>query len=339
MTFIRRSLALPTLAVPLVATLLLVGCGSENGGSTVSAADEEAVTGEFHAIAPDAVADYVAEHQTRRAKLRFTLDGHEHELRFVGLDEDRNLLIAEFGEEDILLIGFDLEAEEPRPMLGVVEREGETIVREFTASDLELTPTDDIVYEGRLREIDGDAEVDVELVLNQSLLTHGTSTITVSGDEAVLEGDLGTGTYVQIRDMIASAPNVSRLIIRESTGSINDDINVHTGRLVREAGLATHVPANGNINSGAVDLFAAGLTRTVAPGGVLGVHSWCCHEDRTANELPRSDPAHGIQLTYFREMLGEKGERFYFFTLEAAPFDGIHPMTREEMRRHDLLTK
>ena len=114
---------------------------------------------------------------------------------------------------------------------------------------------------------------------------------------------------------------------------------MHTGRLVRAANLATHVPADGDINSGAVDLFTAGAARTAEPGAILGVHAWCCEGELSAGELPRGSRAHGAQLTYFREMLGPIGEDFYFFTLDAAPFDDIHPMTPDEMDRFGLLTR
>lgn len=166
----------------------------------------------------------------------------------------------------------------------------------------------------------------------------GTSTLVVSGTDALLNGDMGTATYTQIREMIAANPNVTRLVIQESSGSVNNDINVHTGRLIRAANLATYVRADGDINSGAVDLFTAGVTRTVEPGGVLGVHSWCCKDCVTGDNLPRNDTGHGTQLTYFREMLPVTGVDFYFYTLQAAQFDRMHRMTREEMTRYNVIT-
>ena len=59
-------------------------------------------------------------------------------------------------------------------------------------------------------------------------------------------------------------------------GSLDDTSNLIASRLVREAGLATHVPAEAEIASGAVDFFIAGRARTadVAGGARLGVHTW-----------------------------------------------------------------
>jgi hypothetical protein len=176
-------------------------------------------------------------------------------------------------------------------------------------------------------------------VFNESLITAGNSSLKVNGTEAMLSGTLGTSTYLQLQNMI-NTTNVNTLILSDVDGSVNDGINMHTGRLIRAAKLATLMPANGEAYSGGVDLFAAGSTRTFTDGGVLGVHSWCCEKGKDASELDKNDPAHGAQITYFREMLGvEKGPEFYFFTINAAPADGIHKMTRAEMAEYNLITQ
>ena len=124
-------------------------------------------------------------------------------------------------------------------------------------------------------------------------------------------------------------------------GSVNDEINVHTARLIREAGLTTWLPANGDISSGGVDMFAAGAERVFESGGYVGVHSWGAPgTDVVAAELPRDDPAHRSQLEYFSEMLGDTdGPEFYFYTLNAAPFEAIHRMTPEEIDAFGLTTR
>ena len=97
------------------------------------------------------------------------------------------------------------------------------------------------------------------------------------------------------------------------------------------------MPANGEAYSGGVDLYAAGYKRVYQPGGKLGVHSWCCVDGKDAGQLGRDHSAHGSQLTFVREMLGETlGPEFYFFTIEAAPIDGIHLMTQDEINKYFL---
>ncbi|MBL4684156.1 MAG: hypothetical protein JKY37_06180 [Nannocystaceae bacterium] len=138
--------------------------------------------------------------------------------------------------------------------------------------------------------------------------------------------------------MQADLPAVDTLLLLDISGSINDEINVETGRLVRDAGWTTRVPANGEIASGGVDLFCGGAVRQVEDGGRLGVHSWSDGEMDGA-DYPPEHRAHASQLSYFSEMLGKTlGPDFYWFTLEAAPADGIHWMTDAELEQFQLVT-
>lgn len=334
----------------LVSVLIVGGCSSndddtssttgsqsassQGSGTTVSGttAGDLPVSGEFHAIQPVDVDTYVTSFQTQRSRVALLLDGVQHELSFIDLDIESKSLIAGYGT-NLVQIGFDIENEESLQSVVIVEIKDGVVARQFSNNSLSLqeTPTEDIVYSGTLRDEATDRELEIMLTINEALITGGNSALTVSGTDAFLNGELGTQTYVQMRDMIAANPAVTRLVIQKSSGSVNDDINMHTGRLIRGATLATHVPADGDINSGAVDLFVAGVTRTVENGGVLGVHSWCCENGVAADELSKDDAAHGPQLTYFREMLGDAGEEAYFFTLEAAPSDDIHQLLRQEM--------
>ena len=312
---------------------------TSGSGTDTDSTDFDAVTGEFHLIQPGEVDAYVAAYESQRSRVAFTFDGTEHPLTFEDIDTENNQLFVGY-ENYLLVIGFDFESDTPLPSLAQFQLDGEEIANQWTGADLSISSAgEDIVYSGRLTENLTNEEFDVTLVINESLIGGGSSSLTVNGTDATLNGDLGTSTYAQIRNLIAEHPEVTRLVLEEISGSVNDAINVHTGRLVRAAGIATHVPSHGDVNSGGVDLFAAGATRSVDEGGILGVHSWCCKDGVTADKLPTSDPAHGTQLTYYREMLDEQGESFYFFTLTAAPFDGIHPMTREEMKRFGLISE
>ncbi len=168
------------------------------------------------------------------------------------------------------------------------------------------------------------------------IIGAGTSTFRLEGDVAFLNGELGSGTYRQVSYLIEHCPEIGTIVFEEVPGSVNDEVNVETGRLIREAGYTTLLPARGMIASGGVDLFCAGETR-IRVGGRMGVHSW---GDPTSNidahDLPRDHPAHRMQVRYFREML-DQGEEFYFFTLEAAPFADIHWMSDQEIEFYGLL--
>ena len=143
-----------------------------------------------------------------------------------------------------------------------------------------------------------------------------------------------------MKEAIANHPNAKTVVLGEISGSVNDLVNMHTGRILREAGLATKVLKDSEIASGGVDLFCAGKERIVEKGAKLGIHSWCCVDDLTAIELPKDHPAHQYQVAFFTMCMGEKtGPDFYFHTLEAAPFDDVHWMSDEEIKKWGVSTK
>ena len=176
--------------------------------------------------------------------------------------------------------------------------------------------------------------------INDTLVGWGSSTITVQEDEAFIDGTLGTVTYIQMKNLIENNPQVKTVVLGTIDGSINDSVNVHTGRILREAGLNTKVLSSSAIYSGGVDLFSAGVERIYEDGAKIGVHSWCCVGDKTARELSKLHPGHRAQLEYFSMALGEKaGPDFYFYTLEAAPFDDVYEMTKDELKKTNLVTQ
>ncbi len=188
---------------------------------------------------------------------------------------------------------------------------------------------------------EGSTEVfPLEAVLHESASGMGGTKIAVVGNEFRMRGTLGTISYKLLKDSIAQNPHVKTLVLEHIDGSVNDEVNMHTGRLVRKAGLTTRVLKDSEIASGAVDLFASGSKRIVQRGATLGVHSWCCVEGKTAADLPEDHSGHTLQLEYFTEMMGPKlGPDFYFFTLRAAPFDGVKNMTEQEILNYNLATE
>ena len=190
---------------------------------------------------------------------------------------------------------------------------------------------------GLLTNDDTGDEVPFELRLG---LHTGTSTFLLDENRAILNGDLGSAAFRQVRHLIDNHPEVDTIVLGSVPGSVDDAINVETGRLIRNAGYATVVATGGEVTSGGVDLFVAGAERTIEPGARVGVHSWCCAASgKGAGELPRDHPDHASLLGYLNEMLGdESGADFYFFTLEAAPPEGIHFVTAAEIGRFGLTT-
>ena len=196
-----------------------------------------------------------------------------------------------------------------------------------------------IRVKGTLNSSKSDSSIQISYTTNEALGGAGDSKIEVKNNEAILNGTLGTVTYIQIKNLIQEHPNIKTLVLDQVPGSINDAINMHTGRLVREHGFTTKVNATSDIASGGVDLFCAGVQRIVHQGAKIGIHSWGAMSF-TATDLPQDHPGHQAQIDYFTLCLGkEKGKAFYFRTLEAAPFDDIHYMSDSAIQAWTVSTK
>lgn len=212
--------------------------------------------------------------------------------------------------------------------------------KELVASgvlSLNVKQDDVFVMKGELKS-NNDKIHTIDMCVSEDLMGAGYSKIEIQDTAAILNGELGTLTYRQIKDLIKKHPNVRTIIFGDVPGSSNDDVNMHTGRLIRNAGFTTLALKNSEIHSGGVDLFCSGLKRIVNNGAQLGVHSWD-DGDLTASEYPVDHPAHRFQLDYFKEMLGDKtGRDFYFFTINSAAADSIHVMKNEELISWNIAT-
>ncbi|MPY24515.1 hypothetical protein [Shewanella sp. YLB-07] len=159
--------------------------------------------------------------------------------------------------------------------------------------------------------------------------------------------DLGFSSYLKLEQLVNSLdPALKMTLVFDSIidGSSDDDINMYTGLLIRERRMNTIVSTNGSVFSGGTDLFSAGIERVVNSKNSdieislhkqVGVHSWA-GDGKVALEIPFSNESHHKQGSYFNKMLGEKGIPFYLFTLNAAPTEGEHWMTREELSQFGL---
>lgn len=182
-------------------------------------------------------------------------------------------------------------------------------------------------------------ELTISMLVGEEISGLGDTKLEIKGNEVYLNGTLGTRGYAQFRDLIKNHPEVTTIVLQNVPGSINDAVNMHTGRIIREAGLNTKVLADSQISSGGVDLFCAGKERIVTKGARLGIHSWG-GEGVSADDFAKDHPAHQYQLAHFTMCLGkEKGPSFYFRTLEAAPAGDMHWMSDAEIKQWTVSTQ
>ncbi len=307
---------------------------------------------ELNALPSDQLEQYIADFASQKQQLWIRIHDEKLPLSIHTISSEQ--LIVRYAR-GFVTIPFSFE--DPTPGTNVAVYEGDfnqsasyesshdfeqAILRSTSVWESKLVSMDEqesIIYSGKLVNQDG-AEIDFEMSINEALISGGTSQFEIDRNNAILTGELGTNTYLQLSKLIEENPNVDTVVIKSVNGSLNDEINMHTGNLLRNSGLNTKIPKDGYAYSGGVDLFAAGVKRQVEDNGILGVHSWCCSAGTTADKLPKNDNAHHDQVAYFTKMLGKEiGPDFYFYTIHAAPFDNVHPMTRTEMKQYSLLTK
>jgi len=162
---------------------------------------------------------------------------------------------------------------------------------------------------------------------------HSPLRFSVSGDRLVAQGEVDGDSLAAFKDALDTHPQVTTLVLRDVGGSVDDAANVALSRAVRRAGLVTVVPEGGLVASGGTDLFLAGTSRRIERGACVGVHAWAA-EDFTATEVPRTSAEHDRYLSYYADMGIDAA--FYWFTLAAAPADGMHWMTAAEVRTFGL---
>lgn len=162
-----------------------------------------------------------------------------------------------------------------------------------------------------------------------------TTSFEVRDDELWMNGEINSKTHAQFDEIMAQNPQITTIVEDVVPGSFDDDAMIEFAYAVRERGLNTRLHSQSEIDSGGVDLFLAGIERSMERGAHIGVHSWS-DGFKEAAEFPRDAPEHEANRSYIEDMLG--ADDFYWFTIFAAPADGIHEMTEAEIIEYGLLT-
>ncbi len=159
-------------------------------------------------------------------------------------------------------------------------------------------------------------------------------------NKAYGNGNTNGMSVSMVRDFLNDNPQVDTLVMGKMLGTKDADMNLRIAREIRKRGLKTHLPRNGFIASGAVDLFLAGVERTMDCGGMIGVHSWGLAGDRTQTISPKTMGVDRRQK-YHEAFLRDMGidPSFYVFTRDAAEPSQMHYMTQAEIKKYGLLTE
>ncbi|MCT4612139.1 MAG: hypothetical protein N4A47_02065 [Clostridia bacterium] len=174
-------------------------------------------------------------------------------------------------------------------------------------------------------------------LISQEQLDYEQVTFEVSGESAIMRGVIDSSAIDSFDELMSENPELKNIIMEDVMGSADDDANLILSRKVREKGLNTYLPKDGQIASGGTDFFCAGVKRTIEEGAVIGVHSWATDEINDASELSKDDEGHKPYLSYYDEMGIPK--EFYWFTINAAPGTDMHNMTIEEIEKYNIATE
>jgi hypothetical protein len=155
--------------------------------------------------------------------------------------------------------------------------------------------------------------------------------------KAELNGETDSRAPAQFAQMLAAYPQIRSINMIECAGTVDDEANLTVARMIRHAGISTHVPANGSVRSGGVELFLAGVHHTHDKGAEFGVHSWEDEDGRQARDIPANDPINDAYIRYYQDigLPAETARAFYAFT-NATPFDQLHVMSESELQQFHI---
>ncbi len=155
----------------------------------------------------------------------------------------------------------------------------------------------------------------------------------VDQNRAEMVGVTGRASPAQFAAMLRDYPQISTLVMREAPGTDDDRANMKVGRMIRNAGISTHVPYGGSVRSGAVELFLAGKERRIDDGAEFAVHSWMDEYGRQPQDFAPDSRENRMYLEYYREMgmSAEQAAAFYDMT-NSVSYSDAKWLTAQDMR-------
>lgn len=155
----------------------------------------------------------------------------------------------------------------------------------------------------------------------------------VRHDRVEMIGATDQASPAQFAALLRDFPGIRQIDMVECPGTHDDIANLKLGRMIRASGIATYVPANGSVRSGAVDLFLAGEERRIDNGAEFAVHSWRDRQGREARDFAANAAQNRNYLDYYREMGmdAREAKAFYAFT-NSVPHSDARWLEAQEMR-------
>jgi len=158
--------------------------------------------------------------------------------------------------------------------------------------------------------------------------------LVIDATHAALVDATDSRSPAQFAALLRDYPGIVQLEMIECPGTEDDLANLRLGRLIRERGIATHVPTGGSVRSGAVELFLAGVRRYADPGSEFAVHAWLDDTGRSPRDYAANSPENRRYLDYYRQMGMSEAEASAFYGMtNAVPFESARWFDGAEMAR------
>lgn len=157
---------------------------------------------------------------------------------------------------------------------------------------------------------------------------------------AELDGATDSRSPAQFVRMTSEFPHLRVLRMADCPGTIDDVANLRLGRLIHARGMATIVPSSGSVRSGAVEIFIAGVGRTVESGAEFAVHAWSDRNGFEVADLRATDPISQAYLAYYVEMgLSEKQARKFYALTNSVKNEHVIWLTADQIARYISIKK
>lgn len=155
-----------------------------------------------------------------------------------------------------------------------------------------------------------------------------------------MDGTINSSSLTNFNSLEAAFPNVNKINIKNCDGSSADDVNLLLSAKVHQKGINIHLMDNGEIASGGVDFFIAGIQRTKGSNTTISVHAWAGDNGVTATDFSPGHPNHLPYINYYVSVgfTQQQAEDFYYFTINAAPANSFYDMTEAEITQYNLIT-
>ncbi len=229
-----------------------------------------------------------------------------------------------------------------------MELTGDSVTyREVTSSDNGTTETiityeESYIYQDTVTRYIPDSQFAAQSYFppaqNEAIASYGSFKV-VSPERAEMIGTTDSYSMDRFNQMIAAYPNIKRIDMIDVAGTIDDEVNLSLARKINALGITTHIPENGSVRSGGVELFLAGKKRSAHPSANFAVHSWQDENGMEPQDYAQDDPIHQSYIAYYRDVAGmdAKQARDFYWMTNSAPHDDFIDLTVHDIAQYASL--